>query len=794
MNKRKASLSLVCLFVFSLCSQAVLSDSVISHEEVEILEAGNFHDSSEWGFSSTKGFSQEQADYTIGMVADGKMSFTHSRPDNFGEHISWATSGCSECDSALGEPDGIYSWSTGPNITIEGYSFQGLHAWEIENVSLVLHFSIPDPLPTDEVNIILQSQGSDFLVSSFARTIYSVNRMANPLVLSLDDFLEWDWGKLEQTQFTIDYVSDNQGADDSEVRVDSAGLKVKFHEPWYSFENSRATHMAFLEESPVIDFSPYDGEVTGITYENCGLAPDGSGNSTWEFEIEIPPYQTLGRIHVYGEANFTIFSSKGTAGENFLKVNSGDIIESDVSNESNIPNHRIRIEILDGCISGARVDVNDPHLNVSGSISGEDSGLSKPSSSILFAIGENLVHSETIENGQFSFSVPVGYALPSSGEYLEVGVATRFQWSSNGTSQTTVVHVHAMSISGGFSVDWDMDPSCSEIGDVELVEDEGGKIIPLSPICTDDVTNPENLLVSAQSSDESLVRAFGEGPMLRIEPIENANGEVNVLVIVSDEVGNTWSQQIRVSVEEVHDPPEVLGIPSTLFMGLGEEIIVDLEIYDPDSSNLAITSSKSWARVADDGSISISPAESGTHEVEISVDDGTTVVIKSIQIIVVAKPDLMVESIEIRHGGSVAEDLFLGDVVEVVGFIRNQGRGVAENITFQCKNNGVLVGTGTIDELGPGNLKMAICDIQLSSVGEVVSFSLEVDGINSHDESVEENNILVREIEVKLPIEESENSGSREIIILVSILAVIASAGFLIIGPKPLRKEFERRK
>ena len=43
--------------------------------------------------------------------------------------------------------------------------------------------------------------------------------------------------------------------------------------------------------------------------------------------------------------------------------------------------------------------------------------------------------------------------------------------------------------------------------------------------------------------------------------------------------------------------------------------------------------------------IAISPVESGTHEVEISVDDGTTVVSKSLQIIVVAKPDLMVESI-----------------------------------------------------------------------------------------------------------------------------------------------------
>ncbi|MBI87806.1 MAG: hypothetical protein CMB67_02100 [Euryarchaeota archaeon] len=787
-TRGKESLSLVCLFVVSLCSQQVYSDSVISHVEVEILEAGSFQDSSEWEFSSTAGFSQEQAEYTIGMVADGKMSFTHSRPDNFGEYISWASSGCPECNATFGEPDGIYSWSMGPNITMAGYSFIGLQNWEIENVSLVLYFSIPDPLPTDEVNIILQNQGSDILVSSFAKTIGAVNRMSSPLILSLDGYLEWDWEKLEQTQFTIDYVSDNQGTDDSEVRVDSVGLKVKFHEPWYSFENSRAEHHSMVEGLPVIDFGPYEGHVSGISHENCGLVPDDSGNSTWQFDIEAPPHQTLGRIHVYGEGNYSIFSSEGGTGDNFLKINSGEIMEASGSN------HKIRIEIHDGCISGARVDVNDPHLQVSGSVSGEDFGLSKPASSILFAIGGNLVHSEPMENGQFSFSVPVGYALPGSGEAMDVGIATRFQWSSNGTSETTVVHIDSMSISGGFSIAWDRDPICGEIGDVDLVEDEGGQIIPISSICSDDITNSESLVVSAHSSDGSLLEAFGDGSMLIIEPLEEASGEASVMVTVSDEVGNTWSQEVLVTIQEVLDPPEILRVPGSVYLGLDEEFIVEMEIYDPDSSNLDISTSKSWVTVNEDYSISINPVEAGTHDVEISVDDGSTIVVKKIQIVVVAKPDLLVESIEIRNGGSVAGELILGDVVEVIGFIRNQGRGGAENITFQCMSNGVLVGTGMIDELGPGDLKMAICDIQLFDVGESVSFSVEIDGIDSLDESVEENNILVREITVKGPSGESDQDGGQSIVVLVSILAVLSSIAFYKIGPKPVKKEFGRKK
>ena len=256
MRDYSAASALALLTVIALLSPIASGDSVISSEEVEILEAGSFQNSADWSFSSTKGFSSEQADYTIGMIADGEMSFTHSRPDNFDEYTSWASSACEDCYNTIGEPNGIYSWSTGPDITMGGYSFTGLHSMEIENVSLVLHISIPDELPSDEVNVILQNQGSDILVTTFAKTLSAVNRMSNPLVLDLDSFVEWDWTKLEQTQFNVDYVSDNQGADDSEVRVDAVGLRVKFHQPWFSFENARADHSVILDELPVIDIGP----------------------------------------------------------------------------------------------------------------------------------------------------------------------------------------------------------------------------------------------------------------------------------------------------------------------------------------------------------------------------------------------------------------------------------------------------------------------------------------------------------------------------------------------------------
>ena len=108
--------------------------------------------------------------------------------------------------------------------------------------------------------------------------------MDNPLVVPLDDYLEWNWSDLEDTIFTVDYVSDNIGQDDSEVRVDAVGLWVKFHQPWFSFENAKATSTAGEFSSPVLDFGPYDGEIEGLAVvaqsEAAGLRQLGEGGGS----------------------------------------------------------------------------------------------------------------------------------------------------------------------------------------------------------------------------------------------------------------------------------------------------------------------------------------------------------------------------------------------------------------------------------------------------------------------------------------------------------------------------------
>ena len=787
MGSRKGGIFLVTLVICSIISPLNVGDSAISSEEVEILSAGEFEDSSEWVFSSTTGFTQNKADFTRGMVADGEMSFTHMRPGNFEYYTAWATSGCDDCNATFGEADGYYSWSKGPDITMSGYSFAGLSSMDIENVSLVIYFSIPDALPSDEVNILLQNHGSDILVTTFARTLSSVNWMNEPLIISLDQYIEWDWSKLEQTQFTIDYVSDNQGADDSEVRVDAVGLRVKHHQPWYSFENSKAEHKKILVESPVIDFGPYDGQISGFSISSCGLIPEEGKESIWQFFVGSIPDQELGRIHIFGSGNHSVLTSTEGSNGTFSEILPGELLDEPNSD------HYVRVQAEDGCIQGARIDVNDPQMVVNGRVVGDFEGLSTSSSYIRFAIGDTLVHTELMDEGAFSISVPIGHLLPSSGETLEIGVGTRFQWSSNGTAEVTVVHISSISITGGFSIDWDRDPVCNDVEDVYLVEDSGGEIIQFSSRCTDDLTLAESLTVMAEISSDSLANVSGDGSMLIIEPMSEANGLAEIEVQISDGSGNIWRDSFTLLVEPIPDPPEIVWFPSSTYIELGDSKEIIIEVEDPDSESLIFYSSKSWAVVSENGLLTINPVQPGVHELTISVSDGISTVSRNMEVSVTSNPDLTLESMEIRIGGVAVEDASPGDVIELVGFVRNQGRGVAESATFHCIADGILVGTGTIADMGPGDLKMAICDLQITDSSGDLKFEIKIDGADTLEESNEENNIG----EVNIVIGEEDDSGrsnSRELVILFSILAIGLAISLSQLGPKPVKKEFERRK
>ncbi len=790
--RTRSGVVLVILLVASLAPPVpfAAADTVIGAEGAELLEGGDFSDSDQWQISSTAGFSSDAAEHSLGMVADGELSFTHDRPDNFQYSTSWASNSITNSNATLGEPDSYYTWSKGPNITMTGYDFSGLHEMLVANVSLVLHFSIPETLNQDSVRVILQNHGSDKLVATYARTFGPIYRMTNPMVLPLDGLAITDWPSLEGTQFTIDYVSTGT-SDDSEVRVDAVGLQVKYHQPWYSFETVKATNTIDDVDSPVVDIGPYEGAITGLTQESCGLVPEGPVVGEWSFEVEAPPLQELGRIHVFGTGNHTIWVLPDDVDGDYTQIQSGDSLALTDSLQ------HIRIEIEDGCISGVRIDLNDPHLVVQGHVSGALDGLSD-TSYIRFAIGSNLVASIPLQYGVFSVDVPVGHALPERGGEMIVGIASRFQWSSNGTAEATVVHIQSMTITGGYSVHWDYDPECLELEDMSFNEDDAGVHLPMDVRCNDDLTAPEDLVLSAMSSDSSIIEASVVDQYIRIQPARDAWGETTVEVVVSDVLGNSWSDSMIVTVTPVEDSPVLEGLPLSVYIELGQTMVVDLTITDSDTESLSLSTSRSWATFDAVGDLVLTPVDPGSHSVEISISDGTNEVSQDIEVIVTAKPDLLVEMVDVRRDGVSVTNLVDGDVIEIHAYIRNEGRGGADAVDVKCRVEGVLVGAMMIDHLESGGLGTVVCDVQVVRDGGTLTIEVSADGTGSIAETSESNNDRT----VVLDVSGSENEGGGIIdtldrgpaLVFISVGVVLISLTALYFSPSRIHKPFDRKK
>jgi hypothetical protein len=788
----------IAMFLIVPIIPIIQADTVIASESIELTTMGDFQDPGQWEISSTSGFSNNPADYTIGMVADNELSFTHERPDNFQTHTAWATNSPTSSNYSLGEPDTYYSWSKGPEITVGGFDYTGLYGKEIENVSLVLHFEIPNALNQDTVRIILENTGTDKLVREFAHTSSGVFRMNNPLVIEMDDLLEWDWNEVVNSQITVDYVSQGTN-DDSEVRLDAIGIRVKYHMPWYSFENIIANHNTYIKNPPVIDYSPYDGETQGLTIDSCGLLPDGSDVSYWTFEVNAPYGQELGRIHVYSTGNYTIGAiPESLFDEGYAIKNSGDLLDNPTEKQ------HIRIDILDGCVEAVRVDVNDPQLIVNGRITGSTEGLST-SSSVKFAIGEYLVETIPMNIGYFSFSIPIGYAFPLDNSETVIGVASRFQWSSDGNTETTIIHIDSMDISGGFELEYDYSPTCQNIANLEMTEDEGGFLMSLP--CQDDRTERKDLLITVTSSDESIITSSSiysadqNLNFIQLQTIPDASGECRITVNVYDSSGsqnNVWEGTFTVKVDSVPDIPIIENLPLIVYIDLGDTLSIPLNIYDSDSDDFEITISKSWASIDEQSNLIMKPVDSGLHTVTITVNDSINEVSENIMVDVSAKSDLLIESVSIKRNGAEISNAEDGDVVEITSYIRNQGRGTANGIDVRCYVNDVLIDIKKIDILQPGAIISAVCDTSLLGNDQDNIIKIIVDSTLSIDESNEDNNQEEVTIFVSSPeIRSSGGTGEsfkETTIIVLGLLIVLISFVLLQLSPGKIRKPYNKRK
>ena len=89
---------------------------------------------------------------------------------------------------------------------------------------------------------------------------------------------------------------------------------------------------------------------------------------------------------------------------------------------------------------------------------------------------------------------------------------------------------------------------------------------------------------------------------------------------------------------------------------------------------------------------------------------------------------------------------------------------------------------------------MATCDIQLIEASGVATFTVEIDGTNTIEETVEGNNVNSVEFPVEDPSTGSEDGNAGSAIVALSVVAVLFSLAAFLMGPKSPKKEFQRRK
>jgi hypothetical protein len=670
-------------------------------------------------------------------------------------------------NNTLGFPDGAYWYSSGQEITLSGFDFSAVSGRELTNVTLLVSFSIPDPLQQDDVRFIISWPGSTELVRTYAHTQAAIDHMSgNPAAIPLDSLESWTWSILANISVTIDYHSEGS-TDDSRVEVDAVGLSATYFQSWYSFETAKAEASVLLSTSPVIDLNLTLGQTTNLAQSPCGLELiDSATGGTWISTVHERPYgQSWGRVHMSTSGNASVEVRGSADAQNWF----GYTLLND---PFLLPDHRFlefKVDLLDGCLTHVRADINDPTVTVSGHVSGAIDDLVVNVSTLRVAFEGVVLLDLPLTLGGFSHSIPVGHLLPAAGEQIDFGLRTRFQWSSDGHAETTVVVVDDIMLSGGFVVEWDRDPSCDDVTDRQLDEDASGAVIPLLSTCNDDVTAWQDLQVSADSGDTSLLTVSVVDGQLVVSQQPEQHGQTTVMVQVQDERGNSWVSNFSVTVNEVEDAPTHAPLPLEVQVEVGESLVIELGVEDVDTplSELQFNTDVSWAFIDQSGNLILEPIAEGSFDVSITISDGVNTVQASIGVLATAEPDLLIEQITLEHiqqgqQGQQAVNVTQGDVVTITAWVRNSGSSAANLVLVRCYVDDQLVGTSSsIPVIAPDQLASTSCDWQVGMGGGSASIRVVVDPLHDIQETNEENNEAFSEVTIEPPISDDDGGDQR---------------------------------
>ena len=797
----------LCMMFFGVLLVPTLNPasarSVHETAEYDLFPQGELSNPADWSLQATTSFTSQPATYTDTMVADQRITMVHQRPQNLDSMDYWGTNSPTESDNVVGSPDGLFAWSTGPVMSVDGFDFSASTQYVITSVDVLVAFKITDSLSIDSVRLSMDwSNGTD-LMRTWSNTNGAVDHINNSAYrLSITSVDDWSWSMLSSIGLTMDYVSVGQ-TDDARLELDAIGLEVTMETAWYGGEVAQAVSTASGHDMPVQEIDMSQGEYNGMSLSVCGLeSTDTSTIGSWtSAALQRPAEQYFGRIHFDvnesgTEGNVSVQYATSADGESFS--------DFAMHNTDALPmTEYLKVRVLTdtSCVTSVRVDVNDPTLSIAGRIYGDGSGIDGNYSRWTLSVGGTTVANLPVSVGLFNHEIPIGAYMSPGQTELSIMVKTWFTWDSDGSASTTALEVNSIDVSGGYDIFYDEDPVCQLVGDQQLSEDGGGIFVPLLTRCTDDRTDPTLLTVEFENSQPDLVNVSLNQGEVRVSLLSEQSGSAQILLTVSDEAGNSHVESFNIIVDSIDDAPVLNEFPSLIRVEHAVATPLSYIWSDVDTipADLTISSNKTWVEVdLINSSLLITAPTPGYTSVELTLCDQTTCVDRVLDLDVRSLPDLRIESVIVGEGsadGTFVEltEVELGSYVTTRVYVANDGFINAEMVTIRCTVNGMVGDIATITTLEPGAMSIATCEFQVPYEGQLLRIEAIVDGgeiIDEGDETNNEGSVNLVLIEPTVIDDVSTDEGmSTTTIWIISILVLAAIiGGFTFFAPAKIRK------
>ncbi|MDB2541998.1 hypothetical protein N9X31_01060 [Candidatus Poseidoniales archaeon] len=797
----------LCMMFFGVLLVPTLNPasarSVHETAEYDLFPQGELSNPADWSLQATTSFTSQPATYTDTMVADQRITMVHQRPQNLDSMDYWGTNSPTESDNVVGSPDGLFAWSTGPVMSVDGFDFSASTQYVITSVDVLVAFKITDSLSIDSVRLSMDwSNGTD-LMRTWSNTNGAVDHINNSAYrLSITSVDDWSWSMLSSIGLTMDYVSVGQ-TDDARLELDAIGLEVTMETAWYGGEVAQAVSTASGHDMPVQEIDMSQGEYNGMSLSVCGLeSTDTSTIGSWtSAALQRPAEQYFGRIHFDvnesgTEGNVSVQYATSADGESFS--------DFAMHNTDALPmTEYLKVRVLTdtSCVTSVRVDVNDPTLSIAGRIYGDGSGIDGNYSRWTLSVGGTTVANLPVSVGLFNHEIPIGAYMSPGQTELSIMVKTWFTWDSDGSASTTALEVNSIDVSGGYDIFYDEDPVCQLVGDQQLSEDGGGIFVPLLTRCTDDRTDPTLLTVEFENSQPDLVNVSLNQGEVRVSLLSEQSGSAQILMTVSDEAGNSHVESFNIIVDSIDDAPVLNEFPSLVRVEHAVATPLSYIWSDVDTipADLTISSNKTWVEVdLINSSLLITAPTPGYTSVELTLCDQTTCVDRVLDLDVRSLPDLRIESVVVGEGsadGTFVEltEVELGSYVTTRVYVANDGFINAEMVTIRCTVNGMVGDIATITTLEPGAMSIATCEFQVPYEGQLLRIEAIVDGgeiIDEGDETNNEGSVNLVLIEPTVIDDVSTDEGmSTTTIWVISILVLAAIiGGFTFFAPAKIRK------